>query len=182
MGEAQARPGPIGLSQVPSGIHRSTLKLAEEHTFIRALYQGTSLLAPRVPPVPRTWGPGIGVRLGFELKAESFDEQPSPEPHRRHLRSKLPSRTRVCYALSRGRRCRGKLAQTRRRTKTLAIPRRGRQRSMSQFNPQPEGLGPVFPISASVVANRCPICVAPHSLNSEKPAPSGAHAKVHNRL
>jgi hypothetical protein len=53
---------------------------------------------------------------------------------------------------------------------------------MARFTPQPDGLGPIFPISALLVANRHPVCVAPHSLNSEKLAPSAAHAKVHNRL
>jgi len=53
---------------------------------------------------------------------------------------------------------------------------------MARFTPQPFGLGPIFPISASFVANRHPVCVAPLSLNSEKLAPSAAHAKVHNRL
>ena len=59
-----------------------------------------------------------------------------------------------------------------------------------------EGLGPIFPISASLVASRrpvfhptdqdlsvgTPVFVAPHFLNSEKLVPSAAHAKVNNRL
>jgi hypothetical protein len=32
---------------------------------------------------------------------------------------------------------------------------------------QPEGPGPIFPISASIVASRRPVCVTPHSLNSK---------------
>ena len=51
------------------------------------------------------------------------------------------------------------------------VHRLGRQRSMARFSPQPEGTGSIFPISASVVASRHPVCVAPHSLNSEKLAP-----------
>ncbi len=86
--------------------------------------------------------------------------------------------------------------ETRRRTKTLAIPRRGvaAATSMARFSPRPRGpqrpvvgvepfgLGPIFPISASLVARRHPVSVASHSLISEKLAPSDTHAKVHNRL
>ena len=104
--------------------------------------------------------------------------------------------SRACYELSRGRRCERKSGQTRRRTKTLAIPRRGRQRCMSRFAPQPRapgtrfsragmeagGLGPIFLISASLVDRRHSVSVAPRSLNSEKLAPSAGHAKVNNRL
>src|SRR6266702_5547224 len=39
------------------------------------------------------------------------------------------------------------------------------------------GPGPIFPISSSIVASRHPVCVTPHSLNSEKLAP-GATAPV----
>src|ERR1700683_4617081 len=42
---------------------------------------------------------------------------------------------------------------------------RGRQRSMARFSPQPEGLGPIFLISASLVTRRFPIFVAPLSWN-----------------
>src|SRR6266702_6622397 len=45
------------------------------------------------------------------------------------------------------------------------------------FSPQPFGPGPIFPISSSIVASRHPVCVTPHSLNSEKLAP-GATAPV----
>ncbi len=56
----------------------------------------------------------------------------------------------------------------------MVIPRRGRQRRMSRFSPQPEGTGPIFPISASIVVSRHPVCVTPHSLNSKKSAPVAA--------
>ena len=45
------------------------------------------------------------------------------------------------------------------------VHRRGRQQRMARFSPQPFGLGPVFPISASLVARRFPIFVAPYSWN-----------------
>ncbi len=66
-------------------------------------------------------------------------------------------------------------AQTRRRTKTLAIPRRGRQRRMGRFWPQPFGPGPIFPASLSLVARIHPVSVAPCSSNPEKSAPGDAH-------
>ena len=53
---------------------------------------------------------------------------------------------------------------------------------MADLRRNPEGLGPIFPISASLVARRHPVSVAPRSLNSEKLAPSAGHAKVNNRL
>jgi hypothetical protein len=73
-----------------------------------------------------------------------------------------------------GWRCERKSAQTRRRTKALAIPRRGRQRSMSGFSPQPGGTGPVFSISASLVASADRLQRAPRSLTWEKLAPVAA--------
>src|SRR5882757_6318102 len=39
------------------------------------------------------------------------------------------------------------------------------------FSPQPSGPVPLFPISESLVASRHPVCVTPHSLNSQKLAP-----------
>ena len=104
----------------------------------------------------------------------------SPPVHRTYLPSEPGPR--ACYSLSRRWRCARKSCQTRRRTKTLVLPRRGRQRSMARFSPQSEGLGPIFPISASIVAKIHPVSVAPLSLNSEKLAPSAARAKVNNRL
>jgi hypothetical protein len=47
----------------------------------------------------------------------------------------------------------------------------------SKASPQPEGPGPIFPISASIVVSRHPVCVTPHSWNSKKLAP-GATAPV----
>ena len=44
----------------------------------------------------------------------------------------------------------------------------GRERSIGRFSPQPEGTGPIFPISASVVARRHPVSVAPLSLTWKK--------------
>jgi len=48
-----------------------------------------------------------------------------------------------------------------------------RQRSMARFSPQPEGLGPIFLISLSLVARRFPIFVTPRFANWENwlPAP-----------
>ncbi len=66
-------------------------------------------------------------------------------------------RARACSHYPIGWRCAGKLPQTRRRTKALVIPRRGRQQRMRRFSPQPEGPGPIFPISVSVVASRHPV-------------------------
>jgi hypothetical protein len=34
------------------------------------------------------------------------------------------------------------------------------------FRRNPPGPWPIFPISASIVANKHPVCVTPHSLNS----------------
>jgi hypothetical protein len=48
---------------------------------------------------------------------------------------------------------------------------------MAAFSPQPEGPGPIFPISASIIVSRHPVCVTPHSWNSKKLAP-GATAPV----
>ncbi len=78
---------------------------------------------------------------------------------------------RACSRYPNGRRCARKASQMRRRTLTLAIPKQGRQRRLRRFSPQPGGTGPVSPISASLVARRRPVCVAPRSWNSEKPAP-----------
>jgi uncharacterized protein YbjT (DUF2867 family) len=53
---------------------------------------------------------------------------------------------------------------------------------MARFASQPFGLGPVFPISLSLVARRFPIFVAPRSANWEKLAPSDVRGKVNNGL
>src|SRR4051794_4027102 len=39
---------------------------------------------------------------------------------------------------------------------------------MAQFAPQPGGLGPIFPISSSLIARRHPVFVAPHFSSWEK--------------
>ncbi len=54
---------------------------------------------------------------------------------------------------------------------------KGENEVWPDFSPQPFGPGPIFPISSSIVASRHPVCVTPHSLNSEKLAP-GATAPV----
>jgi hypothetical protein len=48
---------------------------------------------------------------------------------------------------------------------------------MAAFSPQPEGPGAIFPISASIVVSRHPVCVTPHFWNSKKLTP-GATAPV----
>ncbi len=75
---------------------------------------------------------------------------------------------RACSRYPNGWRCARKAPQTRRRTTTLANPKLGRQRRLRRFSPQPGGTGPVSPISASLVARRRAVCVAPRSWNSSK--------------
>ncbi len=53
---------------------------------------------------------------------------------------------------------------------------------MARFASQPEGLGPISPISLSLVASRHPVCVSPRFANWKKLAPSAARAKVNDRL
>ena len=43
---------------------------------------------------------------------------------------------------------------------------------------QPEGPGTIFPISASIVASRQPVCVTPRSLNSKNLAPGATALMV----
>src|SRR5271170_2126774 len=45
---------------------------------------------------------------------------------------------------------------------------------MARFSPQPEGTGPIFPISLSLVVRRHPVFVTPRSWNSKKLAPVAA--------
>jgi hypothetical protein len=42
------------------------------------------------------------------------------------------------------------------------------------FRSQPEGTGPIFPLSSSIVARIRPVSVAPHSSTGEKLAPVAA--------
>src|SRR5271170_4180269 len=49
--------------------------------------------------------------------------------------------------------------------------RRGRQRSVAQFWPQPEGRGRIFPIASSLVAKIHPVFVTPRFSHSKKSAP-----------
>src|SRR5208283_3578312 len=92
--------------------------------------------------------------------------------HRMRIRPfRLPAVFRACSHHPNGWRCARKASQARRRTLTLAIPRRRRQRSLRRFSQQPGGTGLVSPISASLVVRRHTVCVAPRSWNAEKPAP-----------
>jgi hypothetical protein len=43
------------------------------------------------------------------------------------------------------------------------FPEQGRQQSLAAFRPQPFGPGLIWPISLSLVARRCRICLAPRS-------------------
>ncbi len=53
---------------------------------------------------------------------------------------------------------------------------------MARFAQQPEGLGPIFPISSFLVARRHPVSVAPLTSNCEKLAASATCGKVNGRL
>jgi hypothetical protein len=59
-------------------------------------------------------------------------------------------------------------------------PRFASENPLRRFTPQPFGLGPMFPISSSLVARRYSIFVAPRT--REKLAPSANCGKVNNRL
>src|SRR5208283_525739 len=109
----------------------------------------------------------LGARVGRSLHRKGHPMQRSV----RRLRPARKGSPWACSHYPNGWRCARKAPQARRRTLTLAIPRRGRQRSLRRLSPQPAGTGPVLPISASLVARRRPVCVAPRSWNSAKPAP-----------
>jgi hypothetical protein len=51
----------------------------------------------------------------------------------------------------------------------------------SHFSPQPEGMGPIFPISLSLVASRHPVCVAPRFLELGKIGSCHHHSNSVNR-
>jgi hypothetical protein len=53
---------------------------------------------------------------------------------------------------------------------------------MARFAPQPFGLGPIFPISLSLITRVHGVRVAPRFANWEKLGPSAAPAKVNDRL
>jgi hypothetical protein len=67
---------------------------------------------------------------------------------------------------------RGEIGPNAKEEAALVTPKQRRRQSVARFNPQPEGLGPIFPISASLLARRYPISVARRSLISKKLAPS----------
>jgi len=52
---------------------------------------------------------------------------------------------------------------------------RERERRMARFAPQPEGTGPIFPISLSLVASRHPVCVTNRENRPRRHHPSSVN-------
>ena len=88
---------------------------------------------------------------------------------------------RACHLIPRVQRCAEKSGQTKPSPKVVAGPPSRARMKYDPIFPQPEGPGPIFPISASIVASRHPVCVTPHSLNSKKLAPGAAPGELDDR-